>query len=225
MKLLLWDIDGTLLTTRGAGVIPFSKALSEIKGESIQINRLECSGLTDYQIAHRYLKGDVNNPEYFKNIDIALQNYTQQLESNLKDRPALSLPGIHKLLMNLESDKNFILAVVTGNCKRGAFIKLKSAQLDCFFDSKFVFTATDLTERATIVERALAAFEQIDCEAFVIGDTIHDIEAAKRNSINSIIFETVDFTISALASHSPEHLIKREWEIHEFMQIFENANN
>jgi phosphoglycolate phosphatase-like HAD superfamily hydrolase len=187
MKTLLWDIDGTLLTTNGAGVAPFKRAIEAKKGTDIHFSREDYAGLTDHQIANLHLKHLSLSENYSEVLNGVVEAYVGGLEQVLVTNPAQPFPGIIPVLSQLSQDDKFQLAVVTGNCVRGAFAKLKSAKLFHFFKEENIFCSTGLHSRSEIVFRAIVNLKLSVGNAVVVGDTLRDVEGARECGLKSVI--------------------------------------
>ena len=100
-KLILWDIDGTLIVSGRAGIFALAKAFHKIHGHEPDFSKLDVSGRTDKWIAAQVLKqqGIAGTPE---NIHAYLEAYLECLLSELQTRSGRVLPGILELLEKLD---------------------------------------------------------------------------------------------------------------------------
>lgn len=215
--ILLWDIDGTLLDTNSAGVAPLTSAVSETLGIVTNFNRSECAGLTDYQIIKHMAKKFCSQEVLDKNIDEIIDKYNTRLEKSLQDNPA-------KGLNNIEDKLNYLLKfslinshICTGNNLHGAYLKLNSANLYEYFASSIIFSAKNFSERASIVRRAKEHFE-IE-SLFVIGDTLHDIQAARAANLPAIIIGSKNFPVENPSISQADYILPYDWKPEELLKI------
>jgi phosphoglycolate phosphatase len=213
MKLALFDIDGTLVHTAGAGSRAFSKALGEVLGIPNALRDLRLDGQTDSLILRAALEraGVFTFPEPEILTRLSLR-YVELLEEELKrvDDGYRVLDGVEELLEILSLDRSFILGLATGNLESGAWAKLRPGSLDRFFD--FGGFGSDAVERWELiriaVERAAdRAGGRLPAEVFVVGDTPNDIQHGHRAGAKVIAVATGSYSAKELALHSPDLLV------------------
>ena len=207
-KLLLFDIDGTLLATGGAGVRALTEATREVFG-SDDLDGIEIAGRTDSGIAHQLLErhGRARTPEA---IGAFFDRYLTHLARLLPLTRGEVLPGIISLLDALRERPDCVLALLTGNLVRGAELKLTHYGLWHYFE--FGAYADDHHDRnelgpvaqARALERHGIAFppERI----FILGDTPHDIACARAIGARAIAIATGRHTRAELEPHGPDFL-------------------
>ncbi len=211
---LLWDIDGTLLTTNGLGRGPLLDAIRCSTGFKGDYDLATSFGLTDHQIVNNVINSfgiTVKNPE--ESIDEILEDYCVRYELLLQNKRITILNGIDSILQVLNDHENVVNMICTGNIMKGAKIKLKNVGLDEFFASHNYFCSENLGNRSEIVARAKRAAVYQGYEPIVIGDTIHDIEAAKINGIKCIALENKSYSINSLNEASPDSLLRLGWQL------------
>jgi len=122
-RLFLFDIDGTLITSGGAGERSLRMALQRYFNIVDDLSMVEIAGRTDASIAHRVFEihGIENTPE---NILGFFDSYLQCLAEELPLSPGRLLPGIVQLLDALKANPEVALGLLTGNLERGAKLKL-----------------------------------------------------------------------------------------------------
>jgi phosphoglycolate phosphatase len=184
---LLWDIDGTLLSTARAGVIALERAALEVAGRPIDLTRMRTAGLTDGQIGRRIL--DELGAE--ADVEAFLAAYERELPAVLGLRAGRVLPGVREVLEDLSGDAAVLSLLLTGNTEAGAAAKLAHYGLAGFFGRGGAF-CVDGGERAEIAARAVAragtAFAPD--RAFVIGDTKHDVACALAVGVRCLAVAT-----------------------------------
>jgi phosphoglycolate phosphatase len=211
---LLWDIDGTLLTTNGLGRGPLLDAIQCSTGFKADYDLVTSFGLTDHQIVNNVIKSlgiTAKNPEKF--IDEILEDYCVRYESLLQNKRITILNGIDTILQVLNDCGNVVNMICTGNIIKGAKIKLNNVGLDEFFAGHNYFCSENLGNRSKIVARAKRVAIYQGYEPIVIGDTIHDIQAAKINGIKCIALESESYSIDLLNEASPHALLRLGWHL------------
>jgi phosphoglycolate phosphatase-like HAD superfamily hydrolase len=182
MKLVLFDIDQTILHSGGAGEKAMKEAVCDRFGEGENLENIEIAGKTDVWIAHRIFEahGIEPSPEEVQRL---LDSYVSHLEVELARHDGRLLPGFPELLHALAGLPNVAVGLLTGNLRRGAQLKLGHYGLRDYFS--FGAFADDSHDRNLLGpfarERARDAhgtdFEPGDI--YIVGDTPHDIACAK----------------------------------------------
>ena len=208
MTVLFWDIDGTLLTTNRGGVFAWDDAVKEITGRDFQLASIRIPGLTDYQIAVRTLESLGLEPEHDL-LERLVRRYESLLPSSLPRKKGHVLPNVREILEDLQGRDDFRSYLLTGNTRGGAEAKLTHYGLWSFFPSGAF--AEDPGARATIATRAMAMARQYapvsETDAFVIGDTPHDIDCARHNGCRSIGVATGAFSTDDLRGHVADFVV------------------
>ncbi len=183
MRLVLFDIDNTLLWTGGAGTLAMARAFRDLYGVEDAFRNVEFSGRTDTAILktalslHSLLDGDLPlQVERFK------ASYVVHLRDTVRETTGgRVLPGISPLLDDLVQRDGVRLGLATGNFHGGAEVKLTHYGLRDYFRTGGF--GEDSEDRSLVVGKAIertggAGFSG---PAVVIGDTVHDITAARAN--------------------------------------------
>ena len=118
-RLLLFDIDGTLIHSGGAGVEALKRALKERFGIEDDLHDIEFAGMTDSGIVVSILNKHTISPSA-ENIAAFLDSYVHFLPHELPRRKGTLLPGVLELLEKLKTRKHVVLGLLTGNVSRGA---------------------------------------------------------------------------------------------------------
>lgn len=182
VRLLLFDIDGTLLTC-GPQVRPwFAGALHEIYGTTGDLDGYEFAGRTDPEIV-RDLIGD-DCPDRLARMR---KSYLDRLDRHLDPGAMRVLPGVRELLDALAGREGVLVGLLTGNWERGARIKLARLGLDSYFTLGAFGDdgdrRTDLPPVALARAGAHAGFPVRPGQALIIGDSVHDVGCARAHGL------------------------------------------
>jgi phosphoglycolate phosphatase-like HAD superfamily hydrolase len=198
---LLWDIDGTLLSTARAGVFALEQAAEDVCGAPVDLQEMPTAGMTDGEIAAAVLRAS-GADDGNESVARFLRAYERHLPDRLGRRRGSVLPGVVQVLEHFHERPGVITLLLTGNTPAGAEAKLGHYGLDRFFDGG-VF-CVDLEDRASIARRAVEvarerAGEPLDPDAmFVIGDTPADVRCGRSIGARTVAV--------ASGSHSAEEL-------------------
>ncbi len=210
-QLVLFDIDGTILLTAGAGRRAITLALREHLGAATDFGQLRFDGKTDPQIIIELLSvaGDLG-PHSQGQLDALCARYLALLEQELvaTHGQTLVLPGIVELLARLHAHPPVVLGLLTGNLAAGAELKLRSAKLD---PDQFRVGAfgSDSPHRSDLpaiaVERATSLFGRMPTgeEIVIIGDTPADVTCGEAVGARAIAVATGSYSLEALAQAGP----------------------
>jgi len=206
-KLLLFDVDGTLILTGGAGVRAMSLAFHELFGRENGLIGVEVAGRIDMAILRAALdKHGIDASDFSRIVERFREAYVRHLAHTLAEAEGgRVLPGVRELLTALHSRPDVRLSLATGNFRRGAELKLTHYRLWHFFDGG-VF-GEEVEERADLValaKRRLSADSQ--SAVYVFGDTVHDIEAARANNAIAVAVASGFTGEDALRAASPDFL-------------------
>lgn len=209
--ILLFDIDGTLLLSGGAGKIAFEKAIYEILGLKKEWGSLRPDGKTDPMIIEELLREVMQRDLTPEEYDALCQRYHDHFAVEIKTSERFRLmPGIVELLNFLQGHKHLHLGIATGNFETAARIKLQHGGLDHFFHfGGFASDSGDRRELTRIAyERGLQfAGEEIPTErVFVIGDSVHDITAGKALGAKTVSVTTGSTPKEDLLALQPDFL-------------------
>ena len=207
--LLLFDIDGTLLTTGGCGERALRFAVRDAFGVEDDLREIEIAGRTDTGIARQLLR-KYERMESDAEITSLLANYLRHLPVLLPETQGRLLPGVETLLRMLSQRTDVVLGLLTGNLARGAEHKLSHYGLWEHFE--FGAFADDHHERDRLGPFALARARERGhavalSHTFVIGDTPHDISCARAIGARAVAVATGVFRAENLAPHTPDVLL------------------
>jgi phosphoglycolate phosphatase len=209
-RLLLFDIDGTLIDSGGAGLQALKVAIEEQFGIVDDLVGIEFAGKTDTNIVHQILRR-LRIAVSEENVTRILDGYTRFLGRELPRRKGRLLPGVPDLLPRLQSRSQNVLALLTGNIERGAKLKLAHYGIWDFFEfGAFADDHHDRNALGPFAQRRAREKHAIDfaAEAIdVIGDTPHDIACGKAIGARTIAVATGSFSRAQLAAHQPDALL------------------
>lgn len=207
-RLLLWDIDGTLITTGAAGHSAIALATAK-QFEGGELSGVEIAGRTDIGIAHQIL-AKYKTPVTDESVHSLLDLYVDFLTAELPKGKGRVLPGVQQLLEYAAKSPGKTIGLLTGNLERGAKLKLEQYQLWHFFP--FGAFADDHHDRNELGSFALARAWQATGIQFapaqvdVIGDTAHDINCGKAIGARTVAVATGSWSREQLAEHQPDFL-------------------
>jgi phosphoglycolate phosphatase len=209
MKLFLFDIDGTLLTTDGAGRAALKSAGADLFAIEEDLRTINVSGSTDTAIVQDILRHhslDVSTA----NVNRYLGGYLVWLKQHLASQSGAILPGVISLLDVLAKDGQAI-GLLTGNVRRGAQIKLTAHGIwDRFSFGAFGDDNSDRNQLGPIAkQRAEAALntEFAAHDIVIIGDTPKDIACARAFGAVAVAVATGRYSLANLSEHQPDHLV------------------
>lgn len=204
--LVLWDIDGTLIRSGGAGERALVVSLREEFGIAGTLEDIEVAGRTDPWIARRVL-AKFALPDTRENIERYLGGYLRALPAELAHPDAATLPGVRQLLTHLALRGNVAQGLLTGNLRRGAEIKLSHHNLwGHFAFGAFADDSELRDELGPHAVRRAASHHAVEFAAdrvFVIGDTPHDIQCGKIIGARTIAVATGGYSVAQLKDHTP----------------------
>lgn len=227
MKILLFDIDGTLLNSGGAGYRAMTRAFKALFDIENGLKGVTLSGMTDAVI--------------FKNAceanDVAFQNHKQaefkkiyleflRVEMPKPNPEKFMCPGIDELLPVLADIPDIYLGLLTGNFTEGARIKLDDFGLNKFFE--FGAFGDDNSDRNLLYNYAIERFTKKygliphGSQVWIIGDTPRDIACAQPHNAWSVAVATGSFTTEDLAMENPHFLFNDLSDTKAFLQVLDH---
>jgi phosphoglycolate phosphatase len=224
-KLILWDIDGTLIVSHGAGVRAMERAFTQRFGLPGDLSRIEWAGRTDTWITGEVLRtnGIAPTPE---NCHDYLETYLELLPGELRDGPQGGvLPGVLELLEILHRHPHIAQGLLTGNMRRGAEFKLTHYRVWHYFE--FGAFADDSPRRNDLGPHALQRARKLHRhdfaphDTFIIGDTPHDIECGQVIGARTIAVATGRYPADELARHGPTAVFANFADTAAFLRVIE----
>ena len=212
VRLVLFDIDGTLVKTGGAGVQAFGRAFATEFNIPNGAERLKFSGRTDTGLAHElFLQNQIEpSPE---NVRLFFGGYVFWLDYLLTQTRGAVLPGVWEFIRQLHAlPEPPALGLLTGNIRLGAEIKLRHFELwEVFQTGAFGDDHEDRNQIAAIArDRGSQLLKNDLCgeEILVIGDTPRDIECARAIEARTLAVATGGVEYEELEAHRPDWLVK-----------------
>lgn len=225
LTILLWDVDGTLLTTNGAGALAWKLASADVLGEGIELSSLKSSGLIDPQIAHKMCERMQVSREFISGTKTQLlRTYEKYLRRCLAEGSARLLPNVAEILTRLQEAPNIHSYLMTGNTASGASTKVRHFELSKYFVGGFYsdqhMNRADLAKET--IRQILKKYDNLSVSnIYVIGDTPHDISCARDAGVRAMAIATGrGYSAQDLRAHSPWKVYESLPSSEEFVQNF-----
>jgi len=213
---LLWDIDGTLLNTKGVAAKQLIASFREVTGKESSISPGQYSGFTDYEIVLDLLQKSEIAPEIERTEEI-LVHYGSRLLTQLLENPPQLLADIRKVFEETAKFPHIEHFIGTGNSSLGASSKLTASGLSGYFDqnSYFISTPTKVLRDSVIQSAA----QSIKIPTLLIGDSDRDILSAQKNNLRVLAVATGHHKIEELRKLNPDYSLDFNWSAQEFFEI------
>jgi phosphoglycolate phosphatase-like HAD superfamily hydrolase len=212
MKLLLFDIDGTLMVTRGTGRNAMEISVRDVIGRPVSTRGVDFSGRTDPQILRDILlQNGLTEEEADGALDAILKRFVEVFEATFEPALARVMPGVHRLLDRLAERDDVQLALLTGNLEATAYMKVDGIGLQGYFP--FGAFGSDHPDRYQLPPFALRRAESHTARRYegkdvvIIGDTKHDILCGRSLNVFSVAVTTGHHDRATLAVHEPDLLL------------------
>ncbi len=208
VRLVLFDIDGTLIRTSGAGVKAFAKVFETEFGAVDGFEKLKFSGRTDVSLVREFFQVH-NIPATSANFERFFERYVFWLDQMLQRCECEVLPGVEQFVKGLRALRRPpVIGLLTGNIQLGAEIKLRHLNIwDWFQTGAFADDHEDRGQIAAIARQrgvAILGKNLRDDEVLVIGDTPLDIQCARFIRARVLAVATGGATLSELQEHKPD---------------------
>jgi phosphoglycolate phosphatase-like HAD superfamily hydrolase len=202
IRAVLFDIDGTLLVTGGAGAVAWQRAFEELHGVEADIAEHTDAGMTDPEIAAIVFREVIGREGTQEERSKAIGCYLKHLPDVVAESAGYRvMPGIEKLLERLIDD-GLLLGLVTGNIEAAAHIKLARAHLNRFFS--FGGYGSDSADRTEVTKMALQRGALVsggtlqDGACIAVGDTPRDVKAGHGAGIKVVGVATGSYATDQL---------------------------
>jgi phosphoglycolate phosphatase len=212
-RLVLFDIDGTLLSAGGAGARALRDALVEVYGQTGPIGAYSMAGRTDPQIVRELMTAaGMAVEEIEPRFDVLWDAYLRNLREEIGRTRIQALPGVPALLDRVEAGGDpTLLGLLTGNVREGARMKVDAAGLG-FGRFRVGAYGSDHWERPELPAvaarraRALTGIDYAGKEIVIIGDTPFDIACGEHLGVRTIAVATGGHPAEELAPCNPDYL-------------------
>jgi phosphoglycolate phosphatase len=208
---VLFDIDGTLLSTGGASDRAWRRAFAELHRIEVDVGDYTGKGVTDPVVGLTSFRGAIGREptgeEMARLMALRLRYLPEEVSSSANYRV---LPGTQRLLARL-ADEGRLCGLITGNVEAAAHIKLARANLNHFFS--FGGYGSDAPERVDVARVALERAELVSGgkldrgRCFAVGDTPVDIEAAHGVGIPIVSVATGEYSAEELRAAGADHVL------------------
>jgi phosphoglycolate phosphatase-like HAD superfamily hydrolase len=229
VKVLLFDIDGTLIRAGGAGRKALNRAGEVLYGVKNCCSEVSLAGRTDlynFGAACRFATGKKPSAAAVEKLH---QEYLRQLprfvKAAINDGNYLIPAGLKVLLKRLSKDKRVLLGLGTGNMEKGARIKLEPSGFNPYF--QFGGYGSDSYHRHLLLRKAVARAKRLSPgkfsreDVFVIGDTPFDVAAGKKSGYKTIGVGTGFADWKELVRSKPDHLARDFRGLEKWLSWFE----
>ncbi len=214
MKLILFDIDGTLIRSNSAGRAAVTYALEKVFGTSGPIDSYQFGGKTDPRIiTDLMLAAGIKQTTIAAKLPIVYDVMTARGRETFKDKGISLCPGIPALLASLRQRDDLVLGLLTGNIVSTAPLKLKAGGLD---PAQFRIGAygSDHIDRNHLPAIAMKRANELTGDSFngnntvIIGDTPADILCARAGKATAVAVASGWHAAPTLAKYKPDHLLE-----------------
>jgi phosphoglycolate phosphatase len=211
-RLILWDIDGTLVRAGDVGALIFDLAIERRLGRRPS-SRIPMSGKTDPQIVLEYLT-EFDLPDTHAHLPAILEEIEIELAAQahvIRDHGKV-LPGVSELLARLAADDDVIQTVLTGNIAANARVKVGAFGLDRWLNLEMGAYGSDHADRTELVPVALRKVEAARRRSFtpdevwVVGDAPNDLACARAAGVRCLLVATGRPTFAELEALHPDAL-------------------
>ncbi|MBN1481338.1 HAD family hydrolase [candidate division KSB1 bacterium] len=225
MKLLLFDIDGTLIHTGGAGIRSLNRAFEKLYGCPDVMAGISLAGRTDDLIVREAFGRaglDFSDKDLPRFKSIYFQFIAEEIYANGYVKRLM--PGIAELIPELDRHPDICLALLTGNWQRSARIKMDYFELNPFF--AFGAFSDDSPERSELVPVAIQRFRNRygsdirPHDVYVIGDTPADVLCAKPHGVVSVAVAAAAHPFDELAQYEPDILLHDLSDKNSVLELF-----
>ncbi|MEW5989465.1 MAG: HAD family hydrolase [Chloroflexota bacterium] len=229
MRLLLFDVDGTLVVAKGAGRAAMAAALLDVFGTAGPVDTYSFAGKTDPQIiGDLLLAAGVPLATITAQLPAIYARMVEHGRTLFVERGLAPCPGITKLLAALKSRPDVLLGLVTGNIEQTAPLKLAAAGID---PSLFRVGAygSDNGDRNELPAIAIRRASQLTGHSFngyhtiVIGDTPADIACARASGATAVAVATGFHPAATLSQYQPDYLFETLEDTEKVLNVLLNT--
>jgi phosphoglycolate phosphatase-like HAD superfamily hydrolase len=210
-RAVLFDIDGTLLVTGGAGGAAWQRGFEELYGVEANVADHTDAGMTDPEIVRIVFREVIGREGRPQERARAVAAYLKHLPETVAESEGYRvMPGVEELLDRL-IDEGLLLGIVTGNVEAAAHVKLARAGLNRFFS--FGGYGSDSPDRTEVTEAALRRGEMVSGGALAkvaciaVGDTPRDVEAGHGAGVRVVGVATGSYTVEQLRQAGADYAL------------------
>jgi phosphoglycolate phosphatase-like HAD superfamily hydrolase len=211
-RILLFDIDGTLISSGGAGAVAWRRAFEDLHGIPADIGKYTDAGMPDPDVGAKTFEAVLGRPPSRHELAQVVQRRLEHLPEAVAESEGYRvLPGVPERLRQLSHDGH-LLGLITGNGDGAAYIKLARGDLMRWFT--FGAYASAGVDRPGIVRQAVQRGEAMlgedvpNADIYVIGDTPLDISAAHAVDCTAIAVATGHYDAEALREAGADHVLE-----------------
>jgi len=210
MRLILFDIDGTLIDSGGAGVRALDFALKELFAVEDGFHGISMAGKTDPSIMREGLIKHGLSAD--GNLEKVMAAYLRHLRQEIQNDRKQIKPGIYEALGKLQSKADLSLGLLTGNIEQGARIKLEPFQLNTYFPTGAF--GSDDEDRNMLLPVAVTRYETLFShtirieECIVVGDTARDVECAQIYGAACFAVATGPYSVDDLRDAGADYVVE-----------------
>lgn len=211
IRAVLFDIDGTILVTGGAGGVAWQRAFEELHGVEANVAEHTDAGMTDPEIAAIIFREVIGREGTQEERSKAIGGYLKHLPDAVAESDGYRvMPGIEQLLPRL-IEAGVLLGLVTGNIEAAAHIKLARARLNRFFS--FGGYGSDSADRTEVTKAALARGALVsggtlaDGACIGVGDTPRDVVAGHGAGIKVVGVATGSYSVEQLREADADYAL------------------
>lgn len=228
MKLLYWDIDGTLLNTGRAGLYAIEEVFHDMQGKDVPVPPISAGGRTDNYICQQLLYKATGVMPTHEEVNAFCREYEKKLLKWLKVKreDGVVFDNVVDILTYFDGQKEYKQLLLTGNSVYGARMKLDFFHLSRYFDFERSGFACEYYYRDDLARHARELAEEawggaIE-EIYVIGDTPYDIQCGKAIGAKTISVATGHYSEAELARHEPWKLLGKLPGPQEFLRLLKD---
>lgn len=213
MRLVLFDIDGTLLREGIAPKLAFARALRETYDTAAPVSGFRFAGMTDPQCVMEIMRmAGLPDEVILRGRDECLTRYVEHLAAEMREHDGAKLfPGVRDLLERLNERPDALVGLLTGNTRGGASLKLRRWSLEPYF--RFGAFGDDHEDRPTLAKIALQRAQELlgrpmgGDAATVVGDTPRDVACARAIGARAVVVATGQVPREELLAAGPDALL------------------
>lgn len=224
MRVIAFDIDGTLLLSGGAGARALDRAFEEVLGVPDAFEGIHPHGMTDDDIVQEMGERSLGRRLSEEEVAAVRSRYAFHMRDELpRSENFRIMPGVPELLDRLSKEDGLLLGLVTGNYEETGRMKLAHAGLEKHF--RFGGWGSDAADRLELTKtgldrgRALAGDGLAKDSVFLVGDTVHDVRCGLGAGVVVIAVATGPVGVDVLRAEGAHHALEDLTDIERFLGI------